>query len=142
MGGFTLVGTTVTDDLHRAILILQAGNADIDNHDVLSSELIADNRFEEQHISERGARNETRRALQIAVPRTPPRSTVCRRSGCLLQSLPCRLVPENDGVAAIDEHALFEVIKDSARQNPLFDATALSHKILGRVIVADVLDIL
>ena len=52
------------------------------------------------------------------------------------------LIHEHHGLAAIEDHAVFQMMAHGARQHAALDVAALANQILGRVSMADALDIL
>src|SRR4051794_26956445 len=51
-------------------------------------------------------------------------------------------IHEHHGLAAIEDHAILKMMAHSPRQHAAFDVAALANQILGRVAMADALDIL
>src|SRR5260370_13518816 len=49
---------------------------------------------------------------------------------------------EHHGLAAVQDDAIVEVIADCARQHAPLDVAPLAHEVVGRVAVADALDVL
>src|SRR5258708_40190837 len=54
----------------------------------------------------------------------------------------CELIHEDDGLAAVEDHAVLQMIADRARQHAAFDIAALADEIVGRIAMADALDVL
>src|ERR1700761_1403534 len=52
------------------------------------------------------------------------------------------LVDKHHGLATVRNHTIFQMITDGARQDAPFDVAALAHEIVGRVAMADALDVL
>ena len=51
-------------------------------------------------------------------------------------------IHEHHGLAAIEDHAILQMMAHRARQHPAFDIAALADEIVGRIAVADALDVL
>src|ERR1700686_5449040 len=51
-------------------------------------------------------------------------------------------IREHHGLAAVEDDAVRQVIADRARQHPALDVAALAHEIVGRIAMADALDVL
>jgi hypothetical protein len=51
-------------------------------------------------------------------------------------------VHKHHGLATIEDHAVFQMMAHRARQHAAFDVAAFANQILGRVAMADALDIL
>ncbi len=51
-------------------------------------------------------------------------------------------VHEHHGLAPVEDDAVGEVVADRAGQHAALDVAALAHEILGRVAMADALDVL
>ena len=49
---------------------------------------------------------------------------------------------ENDGLVAVRQHAVFEVIAQAAREDGFFDVLAVAHHVVDRVGVVDADDVL
>ncbi len=52
------------------------------------------------------------------------------------------LIHEHHGLAAVRNHTIFQMIADGARQHAPLDVAALAHEVVGRVAMADALDVL
>ena len=53
-----------------------------------------------------------------------------------------RSIHEHHGLAAVEDHAVLEVMAHGARQHAALDIAALAHEIFRRVAMADALDVL
>src|ERR1700704_3977173 len=51
-------------------------------------------------------------------------------------------IHEHHGLAAVENHAILEMVTHRARQHPAFDIAALADEIVGHIAVADALDVL
>jgi hypothetical protein len=51
-------------------------------------------------------------------------------------------IPEDDGLGTIGDDAAAEMPGDRPRENPSFNFASLAHEIVGRVVMADTLNIL
>src|SRR5260370_15292028 len=55
---------------------------------------------------------------------------------------PRPLIHEHHGLAAVEDDAILQVVADRARQHTALDITALASEIVGRIAMADALDVL
>src|SRR5579863_3012404 len=53
-----------------------------------------------------------------------------------------RSIHEHHGLAAIEDHAILQMMPHGARQHAAFDIAALAHEVVRRVAMADTLDVL
>src|SRR6202142_4798987 len=53
-----------------------------------------------------------------------------------------RSIHEHHGLAAIEDHAILQMMPHGTRQHAPLDIAALAHEIIGRVAMADALDVL
>src|SRR5438445_12069417 len=51
-------------------------------------------------------------------------------------------IHEHHGLAAVEDHAVLEMMTHGARQHAALDITALADEIFGRITVAETLDVL
>ena len=51
-------------------------------------------------------------------------------------------IHEHDGLAAVEDHAILQMMPHGARQHAALDVAALAHEIFRRVAMADALDVL
>src|ERR1700682_3770904 len=76
----------------------------------------------------------------------PPNGTSAgirgRSSRCSINSDRTPSVHEHHGLAAVQDHAILQMVAYRARQHPAFDVAALANEIVGGVAMADALDVL